>query len=150
MAATPVTAVHRWGATYLQQLRILFVRSLKTRRFESLSMQDMLQLVVVALLSGRGSPVLTWRSAWPPCKRGVLLHYYILVHHLADTFITPKSWRRSLHAGLFWFNAGKGRFVSDGTNIIGLLFFELIFLAFRIMFTVRVLAVPVVMSLERR
>jgi hypothetical protein len=40
-------------------------------------------------------------------------------------------------AGLFWFNAGKGRFVSDGTNIVGLLFFELIFLAFRIMFTVR-------------
>ena len=42
----------RWGATYLQQLRILFVRSLKTRRFESLSVQDMLQLVTVALLSG--------------------------------------------------------------------------------------------------
>jgi hypothetical protein len=43
----------RWGATYLQQLRILFVRSLKTRRFESLSVQDMLQLVIVALLSGQ-------------------------------------------------------------------------------------------------
>jgi hypothetical protein len=45
-------APRRWGATYLQQLRILFVRSLKTRRFESLSVQDMLQLVTVALLSG--------------------------------------------------------------------------------------------------
>ena len=44
---------------------------------------------------------------------------------------------RSQTVGLFWFNAGKGRFVSDGTNIVGLLFFELIFLAFRIMFTVR-------------
>ena len=44
---------------------------------------------------------------------------------------------RSVTVGLFWFNAGKGRFVSDGTNIVGLLFFELIFLAFRIMFTVR-------------
>lgn len=42
----------RWGATYPDQLRILFVRSLKTRRFESLSVQDLAQLLIVGLLSG--------------------------------------------------------------------------------------------------
>lgn len=39
----------RWGASYGLQLRILFTRMLKTRRFEALGTQDVTQFVVRAL-----------------------------------------------------------------------------------------------------
>jgi len=40
-----------------------------------------------------------------------------------------------LAAGLFWLNIAQKPFLKDAQNTIGLLFFELLFLAFRTMFT---------------
>lgn len=42
----------RWGASYWTQISVLFARAVKTRRFETLSVQDFLQFIVVGLLSG--------------------------------------------------------------------------------------------------
>jgi hypothetical protein len=42
----------RWGAPYSLQLVVLFVRSLKTRRFESLSTQDFATFLIVGVLCG--------------------------------------------------------------------------------------------------
>ncbi|KAL4457859.1 hypothetical protein ABPG75_012724 [Micractinium tetrahymenae] len=42
----------RWGAPYSTQVALLFQRSLKTRRFESMSSQDIVQFVVIAILAG--------------------------------------------------------------------------------------------------
>ena len=42
----------RWGATYPAQISILFQRAMKTRRFDSLSTQDITQFILVGLLSG--------------------------------------------------------------------------------------------------
>ena len=38
-------------------------------------------------------------------------------------------------AGLFWLNIAQKPYLKDAQNTIGLLFFELLFLAFRTMFT---------------
>ena len=38
-------------------------------------------------------------------------------------------------AGLFWLNQAQKPYLKDAQNTIGLLFFELLFLAFRTMFT---------------
>ena len=42
---------------------------------------------------------------------------------------------RMFPAGLFWLNIAQKPFLKDAQNTIGLLFFELLFLAFRTMFT---------------
>eukprot|EP00884_Botryococcus_braunii_P008026 jgi/Botrbrau1/17224/Bobra.0621s0002.1 len=42
----------RWGASYWTQLVILFTRTVRNRRFDSLSTQDILQPLVLGLLSG--------------------------------------------------------------------------------------------------
>lgn len=42
----------RWGVGFYSQVFILFRRSLKTRRFESLSTQDFFQFLAIALLAG--------------------------------------------------------------------------------------------------
>lgn len=42
----------RWGASYMQQINILFVRSIRTRRFQSLSGQDIIQYLTIAILAG--------------------------------------------------------------------------------------------------
>lgn len=42
----------RWGASYSLQLRILFIRAIKTRRFDSMSSQDLFQFIVVGVLTG--------------------------------------------------------------------------------------------------
>ena len=47
----------RWGASYPTQLRILFIRMLKTRRFEALGTQDVVQFLVVGILSGGSQQV---------------------------------------------------------------------------------------------
>ncbi|KAK9829866.1 hypothetical protein WJX72_008345 [[Myrmecia] bisecta] len=58
LAAPPVglgpdgRKVNRWGASYTQQLKFLFVRAVKTRRFETMSVQDIVQLLIVGLLCG--------------------------------------------------------------------------------------------------
>ncbi|KAA6416809.1 hypothetical protein WJX79_011032 [Trebouxia sp. C0005] len=43
---------YRWGAPYREQLRILFTRTIKTRRFEALSTRDFLQFLIVGVLAG--------------------------------------------------------------------------------------------------
>jgi energy-coupling factor transporter ATP-binding protein EcfA2 len=42
----------RWGASYGTQLRILFVRAVRVRRFESLAAQDVAQFSIVGLVAG--------------------------------------------------------------------------------------------------
>lgn len=44
---------HRWGAPYREQIRILFTRTIKTRRFEALSTRDFLQFLIVGVLAGK-------------------------------------------------------------------------------------------------
>lgn len=51
-AAVPQANQRRWGATYPTQIRILFIRSVRTRRFQTLSTQDLAQFLVVGVLSG--------------------------------------------------------------------------------------------------
>lgn len=43
---------HRWGAPYLTQVALLFRRSLRTRRFESMKTQDIYQFAAISLLAG--------------------------------------------------------------------------------------------------
>ncbi|KAK9815539.1 hypothetical protein WJX72_005401 [[Myrmecia] bisecta] len=43
---------YRWGATYNQQVHILFARAVKTRRFETLSKQDFCQYITIGVLAG--------------------------------------------------------------------------------------------------
>ncbi|KAL3132535.1 hypothetical protein ABBQ32_009078 [Trebouxia sp. C0010 RCD-2024] len=51
-AAVPQSTARRWGATYPSQIRILFIRSVRTRRFQTLSTQDLCQFLIVGVLSG--------------------------------------------------------------------------------------------------
>lgn len=55
-SATSVAAsrpgASRWGASYLMQLEILFRRSAKTRRFETITTQDFVQFLVLGFLCG--------------------------------------------------------------------------------------------------
>jgi len=77
----------RWGASYLSQVRILFQRSLKTRRFESMGTQDVFQLLVIAIF-----------------------------------------------CGLFWFQRGQDDTLVAARDVVGVLFFLLMFLSFRTLF----------------
>ena len=51
---------HRWGAPYREQLRILFTRTIKTRRFEALSTRDFIQFLIVGVLAGKLAAYLLW------------------------------------------------------------------------------------------
>ncbi|KAK9808606.1 hypothetical protein WJX72_000468 [[Myrmecia] bisecta] len=76
----------RWGAPYSLQLRTLFQREVRTRRFEVLGKQDFIQFLIVGAL-----------------------------------------------AGLFWLQKGQTDTTAGAQNVSGLLFFEMMFLAFRSM-----------------
>ena len=52
VADTSKRPASRWGASYASQISILFLRAIKTRRFDSLSTQDIIQFIVVGVLSG--------------------------------------------------------------------------------------------------
>jgi len=78
---------HRWGAPFWAQVGYLFQRSLRTRRFETLSSQDLFQFLAIAIL-----------------------------------------------AGLFWFQAAMDNTVAAQRDVLGVLFFMLMFLSFRSLF----------------
>ena len=42
----------RWGANYATQIRVLFQRSIRTRRFDSFSFNDILMMISIAVLAG--------------------------------------------------------------------------------------------------
>eukprot|EP00884_Botryococcus_braunii_P016367 jgi/Botrbrau1/3413/Bobra.0337s0046.1 len=86
--ANPGASEHRWGATYPTQIRILFMRAVRVRRFQTLSTQDLAQFVIVGLLTG-----------------------------------------------CFWWQRASGDNLAAASDTLGLLFFELLFLSFRTMFT---------------
>ncbi|KAG2493515.1 hypothetical protein HYH03_008330 [Edaphochlamys debaryana] len=86
--ASAANAGGRGGASYVEQLRILTTRAIKVRRFESLSGQNLVQMLAVALITG-----------------------------------------------LLWFQRGRGSSISVGTDVTGLLFFELLFPSFRSLFS---------------
>jgi ABC-type multidrug transport system ATPase subunit len=77
----------RWGAPFWAQVGFLFQRSLRTRRFETLSTQDLFQFIVIAVL-----------------------------------------------AGLFWLQKGQDNTVVGSRDVLGVLFFMLMFLSFRSLF----------------
>jgi len=52
LSGTKERKADRWDASYWTQISVLFARAVKTRRFETLSLQDFLQFIVVGLLSG--------------------------------------------------------------------------------------------------
>ena len=82
-----VGAGSRWGASYWAQISILFLRAVKTRRFDSLSTQDIVQFVIVGLLSGAPP------QACPCCLNGVLAAYIALaVHVVCDLALRWASW----------------------------------------------------------
>lgn len=78
---------HRWGAPYWVQVGLLFQRSLRTRRFQTLSIQDFSQFLIIAVISG-----------------------------------------------LFWLQAGKDQTLRGARDVLGVLFFMLMFLSFRSLF----------------
>ena len=78
---------YRWGAPYWAQVGLLFQRSLRTRRFQTLSMQDFAQFLIIAVISG-----------------------------------------------LFWLQAGRDQTLKGARDILGVLFFMLMFLSFRSLF----------------
>jgi hypothetical protein len=49
----PVLKDDRWGASYWMQFSILFVRAIRTRRFQSLSTQDFVQFIAVGACVSR-------------------------------------------------------------------------------------------------
>ena len=49
---TDIAPKERYGASYVAQYQILLRRALKVRRFEALSLQDIVQFVVVSILAG--------------------------------------------------------------------------------------------------
>ena len=55
MKASKKPTESRWGASYSLQLRILFIRAIKTRRFDSMSSQDFFQFIVVGVLTGEAT-----------------------------------------------------------------------------------------------
>ena len=59
MKASKKPTESRWGASYSLQLRILFIRAIKTRRFDSMSSQDFFQFIVVGVLTGEGNGAIT-------------------------------------------------------------------------------------------
>ena len=59
----------RWGAAYSQQISILFMRAMKTRRFDSLSTQDIIQFILVGLLSGE-RPCMEFTLNKRSCRKG--------------------------------------------------------------------------------
>ncbi|GLC73199.1 hypothetical protein PLESTF_001346200 [Pleodorina starrii] len=78
----------RNAAPYLEQVRILVTRAVKVRRFESLSGQNLVQMLAVSLITG-----------------------------------------------LLWFQRGRGSNLAAGADVMGLLFFELLFPSFRSLFS---------------
>ncbi len=50
--STKLLSESRWGASYWTQLSVLFTRSVRNRRFETLSKQDILQFVLVGAICG--------------------------------------------------------------------------------------------------
>ena len=72
---------HRWGAPYREQIRILFTRTIKTRRFEALSTRDFLQFLIVGVLAGETAMplALPWQALCSalPCPCHALLCPFI-------------------------------------------------------------------------
>lgn len=82
------TVKDRWGASYAMQFGILFTRSVKTRRFESMSSQDLVQFLTVGVITG-----------------------------------------------MLWWQRGDRETLQGANDMAGLVFFEGLFLSFRVMFT---------------
>ena len=77
----------RWGASYPLQVKVLFERSLKTRRFETLSTQDLIQYIIVGVLAGRlQSPfsILHGMSCF-----SMISSQYIIISFLASIYCAP-------------------------------------------------------------
>ena len=122
----------RWGATWPAQVFILFIRSLKTRRYESLAIQDIFQFLTVGVLCG------AYELVWSQTGLHLQCHHSGLMGSTQDGLeLAEQSQYKALMVllGMFWWRIGHKVFVTDAKNITGLLFFELLFPAFAAMFT---------------
>lgn len=85
---------HRWGAPYREQIRILFTRTIKTRRFEALSTRDFLQFLIVGVLAGEtamplGPPWQALCSALPCPLSRTAMPFHLLCHALFHALLCP-------------------------------------------------------------
>ena len=85
---------HRWGAPYREQIRILFTRTIKTRRFEALSTRDFLQFLIVGVLAGETAMplALPWHvlcSALPCPLSRTAMPFDVLCHALFHALLCP-------------------------------------------------------------
>ena len=85
----------RWGAPYWTQVSILFLRAVKTRRFESLSTQDIVQFVIVGALSGvRPPPCLVVLPGYQCCRVGMCITTEVVSSHERIVCTAGKSLNR--------------------------------------------------------
>ena len=140
--AQKAAAGSRWGASYSAQLHILFIRAIKTRRFDSMSSQDFFQFIVVGILTGgllsqwsllasQSWQCLSWQRL--RCSRPSTSLPHVLPLCCQRNRCRARD-RRALmhrlpHAGLFWWQQGRGDTVYSAQNSNGLLFFEVCSLA---------------------
>lgn len=133
--------------------QVLTLRQLKVRRFESLSGQRFSQLIIIAILTGAATGGA--RAAWRTCASmhastclaasatagspascrplgvGSILVQPLTRHHPPHTTTPP---------GLFWWQRGGGGRGGNlsllaASDIVGLLFFELLFPSFQALFS---------------
>lgn len=50
--SSPVDTVEKWGAGFVEQLRVLSVRTVRIRRFDSYSSQNLILFLGVAMITG--------------------------------------------------------------------------------------------------
>ena len=91
----------RWGASYPAQIGILLSRTIKTRRFEALGKQDVIQFLIVGILSGECCPAECMLSAgqllahcmngWQEYKSGMCL--CMDVHPVLCIYLCIQKWR---------------------------------------------------------
>ncbi len=85
---------HRWGAPYREQIRILFTRTIKTRRFEALSIRDFLQFLIVGVLAGKAAAplALPWhclQNALPCPLSRTAMPFDVRCHALFHALLCP-------------------------------------------------------------
>lgn len=144
----PLQAESRWGASYPTQFRILLERAVRVRRFQSFSVQDITQFLVIGAPLKLNTCPPTSGTHTPQVASAGRQHCWLRqhtdgVHATSASLSAPRCSSTGLLAGagvlagLFWLQKGKNNTVSGAQQTIGLLFFELLFLSFRALFVVR-------------
>ena len=134
----------RWGASYATQLGVLFTRAVRVRRFETLSRQDLAQFVIVGGVCG----LIWWQvggGAWAgeralgrPQSLALETGWAAAAFQRTTTGAIapdPSTWLPPCPCVAA--QVGQSNTTLSAQNTMGLLFFESLFLSFRIMFVSR-------------